>query len=247
MLAGPRLRQVALAAADCDATAGQLKETFGWPEPFHDPGVGRFGLTNAVFAVGDTFVEVVAPVEPGTTAGRYLERRGGDSGYMAIFQLPDLAAARQRVADSGVRVVWTADLADIAGTHLHPKDVPGAIVSLDWADPPESWRWAGPEWTGGAPRHAPGGVSGITIEVADPADAAARWASVLGLTFVDEGGTAAVQLEHARQDLRFVQAGSAGSEGITEVRLAAGLPMPTAHIGGVRFVSTAPATGGEQA
>jgi len=67
MLAGPRLRQVALAAANCDATATQLKMTFGWPEPFHDPGVSRFGLTNAVLVVGDTFVEVVAPVRPDTT------------------------------------------------------------------------------------------------------------------------------------------------------------------------------------
>ena len=74
MLAGPRLRQVALATANCDATASQLKMTFGWPEPFHDPGVSRFGLTNAVLAAGDTFVEVVAPVQPDTTAGRYLER-----------------------------------------------------------------------------------------------------------------------------------------------------------------------------
>ena len=144
MLAGPRLRQVALVAADCDATARQLQEAFGWPDPFNDAGVGRFGLTNAVFAAGDTFVEVVAPVQPGTTAGRYLERRGGDSGYMAIFQLPDLAQARSRAQNAGIRVVWQSDLADIAGTHLHPMDVPGAIVSLDWADPPESWRWAGP-------------------------------------------------------------------------------------------------------
>jgi hypothetical protein len=245
MLAGPRLRQVALAAADCDATSSELAETFGWPEPFHDPGVGRFGLTNAVFAAGDTFVEVVAPVEPGTTAGRYLERRGGDSGYMAIFQLPDLQEARRRVADAGVRVVWTADLTDIAGTHLHPKDVPGAIVSLDWADPPESWRWAGPEWTGRAPLHPAGGVSGLTIEVIDPAGAAARWATVLGLTFLDEGGTATIQLEHAGQDLRFVRADSVGGEGITEIRLATERPIPAVEICGVRFVSMALAAGGE--
>ncbi|HTQ93421.1 MAG TPA: YhjD/YihY/BrkB family envelope integrity protein [Streptosporangiaceae bacterium] len=32
-------------------------------------------------------------------------------------------------------MVWTADLPDIAATHLHPGDVPGAIVSLDWAVP----------------------------------------------------------------------------------------------------------------
>jgi Glyoxalase-like domain len=248
MLAGPRLRQVALAAADCDATASQLQETFGWPEPFHDPGVGRFGLTNAVFAAGDTFVEVVSPVEPGTTAGRYLERRGGDSGYMAIFQMPDLDAARRRVADAGIRVVWTSDLADIAGTHLHPKDVPGAIVSLDWADPPESWRWAGPEWTGQAPEHhSAGAIAGLTIEVTDPAVAAERWARVLGLPVIDEGGTATIELAHAGQDLRFVPVGSARGEGITEVRLTTERSTPDVHIAGVRFVGTTRAAGEEPA
>jgi hypothetical protein len=248
MLAGPRLRQVALAAVDCDATASQLHKTFGWPEPFHDPGVGRFGLTNAVFAAGDTFVEVVAPIQPGTTAGRYLERRGGDSGYMAIFQMPDLAEARRRVADAGVRVVWTSDHADIAGTHLHPKDVPGAIVSLDWANPPESWRWAGPDWTGRAPQHPrAGAIAGLTIEVTDPVGAAERWALVLGLPISDDGGTPTIELGHAGQDLRFVPAGSAGGEGITEVRLSAERPMPAVHIGGVRFVRTTRAAGGERA
>lgn len=247
MLAGPRLRQVALVASDCEGTARRLQEVFSWPEPFHDPGVGRFGLTNAVFAAGDTFVEVVAPVQPGTTAGRYLERRGGDSGYMAIFQMPDLAQARRRVAAAGVRVVWTADLADIAGTHLHPKDVPGAIVSLDWADPAESWRWAGPEWTGRAPSHPEGGVSGLTIEVTDPARAAARWAEVLGLTVAHDGGAATIQLEHARQDLRFVPAASGRGEAIAEVRLNTGREIPPVLIAGVRFVSAAGAPGGGSA
>ena len=236
MLAGPRLRQVALVAADCEGTARQLQQAFGWPEPFHDPGVNRFGLTNAVFAAGDTFVEVVAPVQPATAAGRYLERRGGDSGYMAIFQMPDLVPARRRVAAAGVRVVWAADLADIAGTHLHPKDVPGAIVSLDWADPPESWRWAGPEWTGHAPPHGYGGVSGLTIEVIDPAGAAARWAEVLGLTVTDDSGIAVIRLEHAGQDLRFVRA-SGGGEAITEVRLTADRELSPVQIAGVRFIS----------
>jgi hypothetical protein len=239
MLNGPRLRQVALATASCDAVGGQLQAAFGWPEPFHDPGVGRFGLRNAVFAAGDTFVEVVAPVQPGTTAGRYLERRGGDTGYMAIFQMPDLQDARRRVADAGVRVIWTADLADMAGTHLHPKDVPGAIVSLDWADPPESWRWAGPDWTGSAPQSASGGLTGLTIEVADPADAAARWARVLGLTATERAGVAVVDLMQAGQDLRFVPAASPDSDGIVEVRLTTAHPRPAIRIGGVRFVSAA--------
>jgi len=195
VFAGPRLRQVAIVARDRDQVAAQLRGAFGWQQPFSDPGVAQFGLSNAVFAVGDTFVEVVAPVEPGTTAGRYLGRRGGDGGYMTLFQVADLAAARRRVADLGVRVVWTADLTDIAGTHLHPKDVPGAIVSLDWADPADSWRWAGPSWTGRAPEHAPGGVTGLTIEVSDPVRAAQRWAAVLGVAASRDGEGAVVELE----------------------------------------------------
>ncbi|HTZ92963.1 MAG TPA: hypothetical protein VMB74_11255 [Streptosporangiaceae bacterium] len=246
MLGGPRLRQVALVAADCEKTARHLQQAFGWPDPFHDPGVGHFGLVNAVFAAGDTFVEVVAPTQPGTTAGRYLERRGGDSGYMAIFQMPDLAQARGRVAAAGIRVVWAADHDDIAGTHLHPKDVPGAIVSLDWANPPESWRWAGPDWTGHAPPHDHGGVSGLTIEVSDVAGAAARWAEVLGLTVTAESGVATIRLEDARQDLRFVPAAS-GGEGITEVRLTGDRETPPVQIAGVQFVTAASIAGGEPA
>jgi hypothetical protein len=237
VLTGPRLRQVALVAQDCDQISGELSQAFGWPPPFHDPGVAEFGLTNAVFAVGDTFIEVVAPIRPDTTAGRYLERRGGDGGYMAIFQLPDLAAARRRIADLGVRVIWTADLPDMAGTHLHPKDVPGAIVSLDWAEPTESWRWAGPAWTAQAPEHTRGGVTGLTIEVNDPPAAAQRWAGVLGLSARNDASSAAVDLPDSGQHLRFVPARGDRGEGISAVTftgLPGGGPL---EIGGVSFVS----------
>jgi hypothetical protein len=235
MLTGPRLRQVALVARDGDQVAGQLRRAFGWGQPFHDPGVRQFGLANAVFAVADTFVEVVAPARPDTTAGRYLERRGGDGGYMAIFQVPDLAAARRRLASLGARVVWTADLPDMAATHLHPKDVPGAIMSLDWAAPEESWRWAGPSWTGHAPEHAPGGVTGLTIEVSDPPAAARRWEAVLGIR-ASGGHPAETVLPDSGQRLRFVPAAAGHGEGITAVTIA-GLPGGPQTIGGVQFAS----------
>jgi hypothetical protein len=234
VLTGPRLRQVALVAHDCGQVTAELSRTFGWAGPFGDPGVGRFGLTNAVFAVGDTFVEVVAPARPDTTAGRYLERRGG-GGYMAIFQVPDLAAARHRLADLGVRVVWTADLPDIAATHLPPKDVPGAIVSLDWAAPAESWRWAGPSWTGRAPEHPGGGVTGLTIEVNDPPAAARRWAAVLGIAVAGGGQATVVELPESDQWLRFVPARAAAGEGITAVTIAGLSGGGPWMIGGVRF------------
>lgn len=229
----PRLRQVALVTSDCNTGSARLVETFGWDEPFHDPGVGAFGLTNSVFAVGDTFVELVSPVKPDTTAGRYWQRRGGDSGYMAIFQVPDLTEARQRADHLGVRVVWQADLAGIAGTHLHPKDTPGAIVSLDWADPPESWSWAGPAWTGRASRRDAGGISGITVEVEDPPHAARKWAAILGIRPPLREGDALVRLEAAGQSLRFVPLADGRGPGITEVWLDGS--WPEADVAGVRF------------
>src|SRR5881396_3636428 len=127
-----RLRQAVLVAADLDAVSERLR--------------AELGLRNAVFALGDTFLEVVSPVQEGTAAGRHLERHGGDGGYMVIFQVDDLDAARERVRRLGIRVVWQIDLEDISGTHLHPADMRGAIVSLDRPDPAPSWRWGGPGW-----------------------------------------------------------------------------------------------------
>lgn len=230
----PRLRQIALVARDLEEVTGELQKTFGWADPFHDPGVGEFGLENSVFAAGETFIEVVSPVKPGTTAGRYLEKRGGDSGYMAIFQVDDIRAARRRVAEAGIRVVWQIDLPDIAGTHLHPKDAPGAIVSLDWADPPDSWRWAGPSWTGTSPSHPPGSIMGMTVEVHDPTAAAARWSSALDVATTSENGVAVIELSEAGQVVRFTPLASNSEGGITEVTLE-GPAGVDSDICGVRF------------
>ena len=167
-------------ARDLETVSARLRTELGLGEPYADPGVGAFGLHNAVYAIADTFLEVVSPTQPDTAAGRYLDNRG-DGGYMVIFQLDDLAAARDRAAGLGVRTVWQLDLADISGTHLHPADTRGAIVSLDRADPPGSWRWGGPDWTGRTGTGAPGRLLGVTIGVPDPDDAAARWGEILGV------------------------------------------------------------------
>src|SRR4051812_15961054 len=173
---GVRLRQAVLVAKELDPVAEQLRSELGLGEPFEDPGVGEFGLRNHVYALGDQFIEIVSPTREGTAAGRHLERHGGDGGYMVIFQLDDLEAARRRVNDFGIRVVWDIDLPDISGTHLHPSDMRGAIVSLDRPIPPESWRWGGPDWE---QRAAPGRLTGVTVSVRDPAAGAGPWGRAL--------------------------------------------------------------------
>jgi hypothetical protein len=167
---------VALVAADLHPACARIEAELGLRTPFHDPGVAEFGLANAVYEMGDTFLEVVSPGAEDTTAGRYLARRGGDAGYMALFQVADTDTTRRRAAELGLRTIWQLDLPDISGTHLHPRDVGGAIVSFDTPQPPESWRWAGPRWTGGAPDDVNGmRIAGFVVRVADVDAAATVW------------------------------------------------------------------------
>ena len=92
-----RLRQIALAATDLGATTARTHPTCSAiGEPFRDPGVAVFGLENAVFPIGETFLEVVSPVRDDATAKRWIAKRGGDAGYMVIVQCDDLADARAR-------------------------------------------------------------------------------------------------------------------------------------------------------
>jgi len=231
-----RLRQAVLVAAELEPVACALKSALGLREPFRDPGVAEFGLTNAVFALGDCFLEVVSPARSDTAAGRYLARHHGDGGYMVLFDLEDLEGARARAEELGVRVVWRIDLPDICGTHLHPADMRGAIVSLDRSQPYGTWRWGGPDWTGRVGRGAPGRLAGISIAVADPAAVAARWAQVLGVP-VHGAQRPALSLDGA--DVSFLGAERERTEGLVEI--AVELPdelrgaRETIELGGVRL------------
>jgi Glyoxalase-like domain len=210
----PRLRQAVIAAGDLDAVAGRLRAELGLNEPFADEGVGYFGLHNAVFAAADTFLEVVSPTRDGTAAGRLIERRGGDCGYMLMLQVDDVAAARDRARAAGVREVFEVTLPDIDEVHLHPADMRGAIVSVSAPQPPGAWRWGGPDWE---QRAAPVQVVGATVAVADPDAVAARWREIAG----GLGG------------IRFVQ--DDAERGLVEITVSDGGRDPV-EIGGVRFV-----------
>ena len=205
-----------LAAAELEPTAMALRSALNLDEPFRDPGVGAFGLSNTVFALGDCFIEVVSPTRADTAAGRYLARHGGDGGYMVIFDLQDAEGARSRAADLGVRTVWQIALPDISATHLHPADMRGAIVSLDSSQPYGSWRWGGPQWTARIGEGPPGHLAGVTIAVADPDAVAARWGEVLG---VPVGGGERPVLSLDGGEVHFERAEDERGEGLCEIAL----------------------------
>ena len=235
-----RLRQAVLVAAELEPVASSLRSALDLGEPFRDPGVGEFGLANTVFALGDCFLEVISPEQTGTAAGRYLDRHRGDGGYMVIFDITDLEGARARAERSGIRVVWQIDLPDISGTHLHPADMRGAIVSLDRSRPYGTWRWGGPQWTGGTGTGAAGRLAGITVAVGDPSAVAARWAGVLGVPITD-GPAHALRLDDA--EVRFIGVDDERKEGLIEIAIADSPRLAgddqAIEVGGVRLRAVA--------
>lgn len=169
------LRQVALVARDLDAAIADVKRHLDVDVCFRDPGVAEFGLHNALFRIGNQFLEIVSPVTDGTTAGRLLEKMGGDCGYMAIFEVDDLDARMTRLASLGVRTVWQGDFRQIRGRHLHPKDTGGTLVSIDQPHQPGEWHWAGPNWREAMPSTIASAITSITLDSPDPEGLRSRW------------------------------------------------------------------------
>ena len=207
-----RLRQIALVGQDLAAAEADIRAVLGLDYAYADPGVGKFGLGNAVFPIGDTFLEVVSPRQPGTTAGRLLEKRGGDGGYMVILQVDDIGAARSRIREAGARVVEQADFDGVAMSHVHPKDVGGAILSVDWMDPPERWEWGGPGWREHVRTDTSLAVVGAELQGDDPNAMSARWSAVLGQPRRASGDGWTIELQGG--GLRFVPVRDGRGEGL---------------------------------
>lgn len=208
-----RLRQIALVGHDLEAATADIVAVLGLGVAYADPGVGKFGLKNAVWPVGDTFLEVVTPKAPGSAAGRHLEKRGGDGGYMVLVQVDDIVEARGYIKAAGARVIEDVDMAGkVSMSHIHPKDIGGAILSVDQMFPPESWEWGGPAWKANVRTATSVAIVGGELQGDDPAGMAARWARVLGRDAVAMEGGWRIVFEDG--ELRFVTATDSRGEGL---------------------------------
>lgn len=208
-----RLRQIALVGHDLEAATADIVAVLGLGAAYADPGVGKFGLKNAVWPVGDTFLEVVTPKAPGTTAGRHLDKRGGDGGYMVLVQVDDIVEARGHIQTAGARVIENVDMpGKVSMSHIHPRDIGGAILSVDQMFPPPAWEWGGPDWQANVRTETSVSIVGGELQGDDPADMAARWARVLGRDAVAMDDSWRIAFEDG--ELRFVLATDGRGEGL---------------------------------
>ena len=93
------------------------------------------------------------------------------------------------------------DQGGAAFTHIHPKDIGGAILSLDRMVPKERWEWGGPIWQSQVCTDTSVKVAGAELQAKDPARMAARWAQVLGRAPLQDAGTWRIRLDDG--EIRF--------------------------------------------
>ncbi|MDZ4762292.1 MAG: hypothetical protein SGJ21_14610 [Alphaproteobacteria bacterium] len=256
-----RLRQICLVARDLGASENLLADVLGIEVCYRDPGVGKYGLHNALFAIGGTFLEVVSPIREGTAADRYLERRSGDGGYMFIVDCDNLEARREHFKGMGARIVEDLKSGDPVSTseaiHLHPRDTGGCLLSIDrhsgGLDLEGGYHWAGPDWQAKDRSATLNRIIGAEIQSDDPKSLGERWSALLERPLAPFGpGKWEIALDHGFA--RVVPSTDKRGEGLAAVHLDcadpvavimaarhAGLPCDhtSVDICGVRFILSA--------
>ena len=146
-----RLRQICLVAPAIEPVVGDIAAIMGLKVCYRDGNVAKYGLENALLPVDTILLEVVAPFQPGTAAGRFIEKTGGRGGYMAIFCCDDPDERGAHANKMGVRTANVIDHAPYHGVQLHPRDCRAAFIEFNHTAGSDNvlgpYPPAGPDWT----------------------------------------------------------------------------------------------------
>ena len=206
-----QLRQICLVAQELKPVIEDLTEILGINRCYVDPGVGVFGLENTLMPIGRNFLEVVAPVQDNTAAGRYLARRQGDGGYMVITQADSRDTqmqVRQNALDNGVRVAHETEREDWYLCQLHPGDLKAAFLEVE-SDAHNDFggHWhpvGGTGWEDKVRQDVTVDFRGVELQSEDPLELAELWSRVIGNPVSRDGAEFHIDLNNAV--LRFVEA-----------------------------------------
>ncbi len=180
-----RLRQICLVAPHLEPVIADIADIMGLTVCYRDGNVAKYGLENALLPVDPILLEVVAPFQPGTAAGRFLEKTGCRGGYMAIFCCDDPDARGKHANAMGVRTANVITHAPYHGVQLHPRDCRAAFIEFNHTDgsddvlglsPP-----AGPDWQKSIRKDVTQALSGVEMQSPDPQGLAEHWGKIVGI------------------------------------------------------------------
>lgn len=225
------LRQICLVAAELRPAIHDLKTILGLEVCYVDPHVDIFGVENSLLPIGTNFIEVVAPIREKTAAGRYLERRGGDGGYMIITQAGGeeyQKACRQRAEKMGIRVAWEATHDTGNYMQFHPADTGGSFFELDWdVNNDHHGNWApagGTGWESFVNKNVVVAIKAAELQSPDPEALARRWSAITDIPIQpNAAGYPEMSLNNAA--IRFVDVQDGRGEGLGAIDIEASDPQ----------------------
>lgn len=126
-----RIDHVGIAVPDLDAAIAFYREAFG-VDVVHEEVNEEQGVREAMLAVGGSYIQLLAPLSPESTIGRFIERSGPGIQQVA-FGVDDVEEAAATLRARGVRVLYETARRGTAGSKVnfcHPKDCGGVLVEL---------------------------------------------------------------------------------------------------------------------
>ena len=212
-----RLRQICLVAPSLAPLIGDLEAIMGLRECYRDPHVGKYGLENALLPVDTVLLEVVSPTQPGTAAGRFLDKTHGRGGYMAIFSCDDPDARGRHAEAMGVRVANVIDHAPYHGVQLHPRDCRAAFIEFNHTAGSDNLRGAyppaGPDWQRFIRTDVTRALTVVDMASPAPDELAAHWGRILDLPVSSADGGPQIAVDEVM--LRFVSGDSDAMTALT--------------------------------
>ena len=213
-----RLRQICLVAPQLEPVTSAISSIMGLDVCYRDGNVAKYGLENALLPVDTILLEVVAPVQPGTAAGRFIDKTEGRGGYMAIFCCDD-PDERGRAANAmGVRTANVIDHAPYHGVQLHPRDCRAAFIEFNHTDGSDGilgpYPPAGPDWQKFIRKDVTQALVGVEMQSPKPEDLARHWGEIVGLR-VSKGASGEPSLALPNCTFRFVKGAADIMSGLT--------------------------------
>ena len=126
-----RIDHVAYAVADLEAAIAHYTAAWGLTLT-HRETVEEQGVEEAMFPLGESFVQLIAPLRADTPVGRFLEHRGEGLHHVA-YRVPSVAAALAEARAGGLTPVDEHPRPGSRGTlvaFIHPKANHGVLVEL---------------------------------------------------------------------------------------------------------------------
>jgi methylmalonyl-CoA/ethylmalonyl-CoA epimerase len=126
-----RLDHVGIAVDDLEAAVARHRDLLGL-EPVHRETVADQGVEEVLFALGDSYVQLLGALGPQTPVGTFLERRGAGLHHVA-YRVDDLEAELARLRADGAQLIDETPRPGSRHTliaFVHPRATGGVLVEL---------------------------------------------------------------------------------------------------------------------